>query len=132
MVKMPSIMIKHSKAVFIDGMPILFMAPVMGQKTFKEYSTFLLKRKVLNFFKEASEVHVLFDCPNIWNFNLKRNVQDTRDSKKRRSQQLRVKLMTRRIFQCLVDNGQTFLPIGKTRKSSLHIWPSSWKVLRMC
>ena len=70
-----------TKAVFIDGMPTLFMAPLVGFKTFKDYTQFLLKRKVFRFFQESDEVHVVFDCPSIWGFNLKQKVQEGRDSK---------------------------------------------------
>ena len=74
--------LNHDKAVFIDGMPILFLAPIMGMRTFKDYVQFLLKRKVTKYFSEVKEVHICFDVPDIWNFNLKLNVQTKRDSKK--------------------------------------------------
>ena len=72
----------HDKSVFIDGMPILFMAPILGMTTFKDYVQFLLKTKVTKYFSQVKEVHICFDVPDIWNFNLKLNVQAKRDSKK--------------------------------------------------
>lgn len=69
------------KAVIIDGMPPLHLAPLMGMKTFKEWASLMLKRKVLKFLKEADEIHLVFDCPDIWGFNLKRKLQEERDSK---------------------------------------------------
>ena len=49
------------KAVLIDGMPPLHLAPVMGMKTFKHWVDLMLKRKVLKFFKEADEIHIQFE-----------------------------------------------------------------------
>ena len=69
------------KAVLIDGMPPLHLAPVMGMKTFKHWVDLMLKRKVLKFFKEADEIHLVYDCPEIWGFNLKKKLQEQRDSK---------------------------------------------------
>lgn len=69
-------------------MPTIFMAPIAGMKTFKDYTQFLLKRKVLRFFHEADEVHIVFDCPFIWGFNLKQKVQEGRDSKQKEAPSL--------------------------------------------
>ena len=69
-------------AVIIDGMPILFLAPVLGLKNFGNYVNFLLNRKVLVYLKESKEIHVIFDRPGVWGFNLKKKVQDERDSKR--------------------------------------------------
>ena len=69
------------KAVIIDGMPPLHLAPLMGMKTFKDWVSLMLKRKVLKFLKEADQVHLIFDCPDICGFNLKKKLQDERDSK---------------------------------------------------
>ena len=71
----------QEKAVFIDGMPPLHLVPLTGMKTFKDWVNFMLKRKVLKFLKEADEIHVVYDCPEIWGFNLKKKLQDERDSK---------------------------------------------------
>ena len=73
----------HDLAVIIDGMPTLFLAPVLGLKTFGNYVNFLLKRKVLCHLQESKEIHVVFDKPGIWGFNLKKKVQNERDSKQK-------------------------------------------------
>ena len=73
----------HEKAIFIDGMPILFLAPIKGLKTFDKYVQFLLKRKVTKYFSQSNEVYICFDDPGIWDFNLKQNVQAKCDSKKK-------------------------------------------------
>ena len=75
--------LKSEKAVIIDGMPCLFLAPILGLKTFGDYVDFLLKRKVTKYFLECTEIHVTFDQPNIWGFNLKKKVQEERDAKKK-------------------------------------------------
>ena len=67
--------LKSEKAVIIDGMPCLFLAPILGLKTFGDYVDFLLKRKVTKHFQEYSEIHVTFDQPSIRGFNLKTKVQ---------------------------------------------------------
>ena len=76
------------KTVLIDGMPTLFLAPVLGLTTFGTYAKFLLSRKVFHFFDEANEVHIVFDVPYICGFNLKKNVQSKRDSNKGKVQPL--------------------------------------------
>ena len=68
-----------NKGVFIDGMPPLFMAPILGLKTFGAYAKFLIKRKVEPHFADANEVHIVFDVPFIWGFNLKKSTQQKRD-----------------------------------------------------
>ena len=73
----------ENRAVFIDGMPALFVSPTMGLTTFGSYIQFLIKRKVEPHFEEANEVHIVFDCPSIWGFNLKKGVQQKRDVAKK-------------------------------------------------
>ena len=72
----------ENTAVFVDGMPILFLTPVMGLDTFGAYVHFLFNRKIFLHFQRSNEVHLAFDVPYIWGFNLKKNVQTKRDSKK--------------------------------------------------
>ena len=70
-------------------MPCLFVAPILGLKTFGDYVDFLLKRRVTKHFQECSEIHVTFDQPSIWGFNLKTKVQDERDGKKKQAPPLK-------------------------------------------
>ena len=65
----------ENKAVFVDGMPILFLTPVLGLATFGAYVKFLFNRKIFLHFKKSNEVHLAFDVPHIWGFNLKKNIQ---------------------------------------------------------
>ena len=69
-------------AVLVDGMPILFLTPVMGLATFGGYVQFLFNRKIFLHFQRTNKVHLAFDVPYIWGFNLKKNIQTKRDSKK--------------------------------------------------
>ena len=62
-------------------MPPLHLAPITGIKTFKDWVYLMLERKVLKFFKEADEIHLVYDCPEILGFNLKKKLQEERDSK---------------------------------------------------
>ncbi len=55
----------------------------MGLSTFGAYVQYLIKVKISPYFKEADEVHVLFDHPEIWDINLKSNVQKKRDAGKK-------------------------------------------------
>ena len=66
----------------MDGMPILFLTPVLGLATFGAYVKFLFNRKIFLHFRKSNEVHLAFDVPHIWGFNLKKNIQKKRDSKK--------------------------------------------------
>ena len=68
--------------MFVDGMPILFLTPVLGLATFGTYIKFLFNRKIFLHFKKSNEVYWAFDVPHIWGFNLKKNIQKKRDSKK--------------------------------------------------
>ena len=76
-----SVEFMEERAVLVDGMPILFLRPIMGLTTFAAYVHFILNKKIFAHFGKADEVHVAFDVPNIWGFNLKKNVQKKRDSK---------------------------------------------------
>ena len=73
----------ESKATFIDGMPALFLAPILGLTSFGSYAQFLIKKKVIPHFANSQEVHIIFDVPFSWGFNLKQNVQQKRDALKK-------------------------------------------------
>ena len=98
------------KAIFIDGMPSLFLAPVMGMRTFKDYCERLLQRKITKYFHESDEVHVLFDCPGIWGFNLKKKVQDERDAKRKKIPELLVEeILDTTLIPCSTSQWPGFL-----------------------
>ena len=65
---------KMKKKDGMDGMPILFLTPVLGLATFGAYVKFLFNRKIFLHFKKSNEVHLAF-VPHIWGFNLKKNIQ---------------------------------------------------------
>ena len=75
------------KTVLIDGMPCLFLSPVLGMTSFGTFIQFL-KHKVYNSFEHSNEIHVIFYVPSIWGFNLKKNTQSKRDSSKAHIQPL--------------------------------------------
>ena len=74
--------------MLIDGIPCLFLSPVLGMTSFGTFIQFLLKHKVYNSSKHSNEVHVVFDVPSIWGFNLKKSTQSKRDSSKAHIQPL--------------------------------------------
>ena len=106
------------KAIFIDGMPSLFLAPVMGMRTFKDYCERLLQRKITKYFHESDEVHVLFDSPGIWGFNLKKKVQDERDAKRKKFQNCWLrKFWALLSFLALHHSGLVFLQIERIKEN---------------
>ena len=62
---------KTEKAVIIDGMQALSIAPVLGMRCFKDYVKFILDRKFLHYFSESNEIHICFDNEETWSFSLK-------------------------------------------------------------
>jgi hypothetical protein len=106
------------KAIFIDGMPSLFLAPVMGMRTFKDYCECFLQRKITKYFHESDEVHVLFDSPGIWGFNLKKKVQDERDAKRKKFQNCWLrKFWALLSFLALHHSGLVFLQIERIKEN---------------
>ena len=71
----------EEKSVIVDGMPLLHVVPVLSLKTFQDYFDFLIQRRLKRYLSESKEIHVLFDVPQIWGFNLKHQVQEKRDFK---------------------------------------------------
>ena len=77
------ILSSEETAIIVDGMPGLFTAPALGMKTFGQYASFFLSKKLVPHFRESNEVHIIFDVPLIWGHNLKMSTHAKRDAPKK-------------------------------------------------
>ena len=68
--------------------------------------------------QKSDEVHVLFDSPGIWGFNLKKKVQDERDAKRKKFQNCWLrKFWALLSFLALHHSGLVFLQIERIKEN---------------
>ena len=77
--------------------------------------------RVLKYTSQAIEVHIIFDVPGIWGFNLKKKVQDERDHKKKPVPSLTEETITdSSLIPCTTSQWAGFLANRDNKRKLIH------------